>query len=77
MRRFAVDIGFSLSRKAAALDAWIATDDVAVGDPWADTSIRLDERLDEGIELTYEIIEPRNRSYVVNGIAVGNGEPCG
>ena len=77
MRQFAVDIGFSLSRKAAALDAWIATDDVAVGDPWADTSIRLDERLDEGIELTYEIIEPRNRSYVVNGIAVGNGEPCG
>lgn len=77
MRQFAAEVGFSLSRKAAALDAWIATDDVAAIDARADTPIRLDERLDEGIELTYEIVEPRNHSYVVNGVAVGDGQPAG
>jgi len=74
MARFAADIGFSLSRKTATLDAWIATDAVDAVDDSAgiDTSIRLVERLDEGIELTYNLSEPRNHSYVANGVVVRN-----
>ena len=37
-----------------------------------DTTVRLIERSDEGIELTYNLSEPRNHSYVVNGIVVRN-----
>jgi ribonucleoside-diphosphate reductase alpha chain len=68
MHRFAAEIGFSLSRKAETLRESIVgheTSDV-------DTSIRLVERTDEGIELTYNLSEPRNHSYVVNGVVVRN-----
>jgi ribonucleoside-diphosphate reductase alpha chain len=68
LQRFASTIGFSLARKAATLrDAVInhETDDV-------DTSIRLVDRLDDGIELTYNLSEPRNHSYIVNGVVVRN-----
>ncbi len=37
-----------------------------------DTTVRLVERSDEGIELTYNLSEPRNHSYVVNGVVVRN-----
>jgi len=35
-------------------------------------SARLVERTDDGVELTYNLSEPRNHSYVVNGIVVRN-----
>ncbi len=68
MHRFAAEIGFSSSRKAAVLASAVVdheTYDV-------DTTIRLVERIDEGIELTYNLSEPRNHSYVVNGVVVRN-----
>ncbi len=68
MHRFAAEIGFSLSRKAAVLASAVVeheTHDI-------DTTIRLVERIDEGIELTYNLSEPRNHSYVVNGVVVRN-----
>ena len=68
--RFASHIGFSLSAKASALVT------VADGGPRGfydvDTGARLVERTDEGIELTYNLSEPRNHSYVVNGLVVRN-----
>ncbi len=36
------------------------------------TSAKLVERSDEGIELTYNLSEPRNHSYVADGIVVRN-----
>ena len=68
MHRFASAIGFSLSRKAGVLrEAIVGHETYDV-----DTSIRLVDRLDEGIELTYNLSEPRNHSYVVNGVVVRN-----
>jgi ribonucleoside-diphosphate reductase alpha chain len=68
MHRFAAEIGFSLSRKAHVLSDAVVdhrTDD-------ADTSIRLVDRIDEGVELTFNLSEPRNHSYVVDGVVVRN-----
>ena len=68
MHRFAAEIGFSLSRKSNTLrDAIVGHEVYDV-----DTSVRLVERSDEGIELTYNLSEPRNHSYVVNGVVVRN-----
>jgi ribonucleoside-diphosphate reductase alpha chain len=68
MHRFAAEIGFSLSRKSERLrDAIVGHEVYDV-----DTSIRLVERSDEGVELTYNLSEPRNHSYVVNGVVVRN-----
>ncbi|HSP30113.1 MAG TPA: ribonucleoside-diphosphate reductase, partial [Ilumatobacteraceae bacterium] len=68
MHRFAAEIGFSLSRKSDLLrEAVVGHEMYAV-----DTSIRLVDRTDEGVELTYNLSEPRNHSYVVNGIVVRN-----
>ena len=68
MHRFAAEIGFSLSRKSDRLrDAIVGHEVYDV-----DTSIRLVDRSDEGIELTYNLSEPRNHSYVVNGVVVRN-----
>ncbi len=68
LHRFASEIGFSLSRKATTLRTAVIGHDVYD----VDTSIRLVERSDEGIELTYNLSEPRNHSYVVNGVVVRN-----
>jgi ribonucleoside-diphosphate reductase alpha chain len=68
LARFASEIGFQLSRKAETLTAIIA--DTKLYD--IDSTIRLIERSDEGIELTYNLSEPRNHSYVANGIVVRN-----
>ncbi len=68
MHRFAAEIGFSLSRKSNTLrDAVVGHEVYDV-----DTSIHLVERSDEGVELTYNLSEPRNHSYVVNGVVVRN-----
>jgi ribonucleoside-diphosphate reductase alpha chain len=68
VERFAAEIGFGLSRKAALL-----AEVVASRTPYAvDTTVRLVDRTDEGIELTYNLKEPRNHSYVANGVIVRN-----
>ncbi|HUC36908.1 MAG TPA: LAGLIDADG family homing endonuclease [Acidimicrobiales bacterium] len=67
---FAEHIGFSLSRKAALLR------DVIVESPRGPYSARRTahvlERTNEGVELTYNLAEPRNHSYVVDGFVVRN-----
>ena len=68
MHRFAAEIGFSLSRKSDLLRAAVT----GHGTYAVDTSIRLVDRTDEGVELTYNLSERRNHSYVVNGIVVRN-----
>ncbi|HEV2360598.1 MAG TPA: LAGLIDADG family homing endonuclease, partial [Acidimicrobiales bacterium] len=67
---FANHIGFSLSRKAALLREAI-TERV---DGFYDVrrTARLVERVDDGVELTYNLSEPRNHSYVVDGFVVRN-----
>ncbi|HXY45388.1 MAG TPA: LAGLIDADG family homing endonuclease, partial [Acidimicrobiales bacterium] len=67
IRRFAAEIGFSLSRKSALLD-----EVVSHGFYDVDSTVRLAERTPEGRELTYNLSEPRNHSYVVNGVIVRN-----
>jgi len=65
---FAAEIGFRLSRKAGLL-----ADAVRGRKPYrTDRTIRLVERSDEGVELTYNLSEPRNHSYVANGVVVRN-----
>jgi ribonucleoside-diphosphate reductase alpha chain len=68
MHRFAAEIGFSLSRKSDSLREAVVDHEVYA----VDTSIRLVDRTDDGIELTYNLSEPRNHSYVVNGVVVRN-----
>jgi ribonucleoside-diphosphate reductase alpha chain len=68
--RFAAEIGFELSAKAARLREVLAS---RVRGPYAvDTTARLVARTDEGVELTYNLSEPRNHSYVANGMVVRN-----
>jgi ribonucleoside-diphosphate reductase alpha chain len=66
--RFAAEIGFSLAAKAQVL-AEIVASRTAYD---VDTTACLVERSDEGIELTYNLSEPRNHSYVANGVVVRN-----
>ena len=68
MQRFAAEIGFSLSRKSDLLREAVTGHEVYA----VDTSIRLVDRTDEGVELTYNLSEPRNHSYLVNGVVVRN-----
>ena len=68
--RFAAEIGFSLSRKAARLSELIEA--MVDGSYDVDRTARLVERITEGRELTYNLSEPRNHSYVVNGVVVRN-----
>ncbi|MHB8795962.1 MAG: vitamin B12-dependent ribonucleotide reductase [Candidatus Nanopelagicales bacterium] len=66
--RFVSRIGFGLTRKMA-----VAQDIVATRTPYStDATVRLVERTDEGIELTYNLSEPRNHSYLANGMVVRN-----
>ncbi|MHB1138749.1 MAG: LAGLIDADG family homing endonuclease, partial [Microthrixaceae bacterium] len=67
---FADEIGFSVPHKAVTLFDVVTT--------WAKGPYRtkawttLSERIDDGVELTYNLSEPRNHSYVVNGLVVSN-----
>ena len=70
LERFAGSIGFTLSRKQALLRSLVAERTTGFYD--VDTTVRLVERSDEGIELTYNLSEPRNHSYIVNGVVVRN-----
>ncbi len=68
--RFAAEVGFGLSRKADLMrTAAFARRRAPYG---VDTTVRLVERTDEGVELTYNLSEPRNHSYVANGLVVRN-----
>ena len=67
--RYAQHVGFSLSRKRALL-AQLTTDEHGFYD--VRRTARLVERTDEGVELTFNLSEPRNHSYVVDGIVVRN-----
>ena len=70
IERFAAYVGFSLSRKAALLS------EAVTGRPRAPyrarTTAHLLERTNDGVELTYNLAEPRNHSYVVDGVVVRN-----
>jgi ribonucleoside-diphosphate reductase alpha chain len=68
--RFAEHIGFSLSRKAALLRSAVV--DAPKGPYTARTTAHLLERTNDGVELTYNLSEPRNHSYVVDGVVVRN-----
>ncbi|MGP0032214.1 MAG: LAGLIDADG family homing endonuclease [Acidimicrobiales bacterium] len=68
--RFAQHIGFSLSRKSALLRSAVV--DAPEGPYTARTTAHLLERTNDGVELTYNLSEPRNHSYVVNGVVVRN-----
>ncbi|HEY1830461.1 MAG TPA: LAGLIDADG family homing endonuclease [Acidimicrobiales bacterium] len=68
--RFAEHIGFSLSRKAGLLRSAVV--DAPKGPYITRTTARLLERTNDGVELTYNLSEPRNHSYVVDGVVVRN-----
>ncbi len=67
---YAQHIGFSLSRKQALLLE--AAFEGPEGFYNVRRTARLVERSDDGVELTYNLSEPRNHSYVVDGIVVRN-----
>ena len=66
--RYAAHIGFELSAKATKLGDVVAT----TGFYSTDTTTRLRSRVDAGVELTYNLSEPRNHSYIVDGFVVSN-----
>ncbi len=70
LERFAANVDFTLSGKRRALRRIAPGRVEGLSD--ADTTVSLVERSDEGIELTYNLSEPRNHSYVVNGVVVRN-----
>src|SRR5215469_16724311 len=67
LRRFADAIGFSLHSKAERLASILGREQYKT-----DASPRLVEKTSDGVELTYNLSEPRNHSYVVNGLVVAN-----
>ena len=67
---FAQHIGFSLNRKAGLLRSLVVE---APRAPYlARRTAHLLERTNDGVELTYNLSEPRNHSYMVNGVVVRN-----
>ena len=68
--RFAQHVGFGLSSKQARLDEVFASRKKQPYD--VKTSTRMVSRVDEPAEVTYNLHEPRNNSYVVNGLVVKN-----
>jgi ribonucleoside-diphosphate reductase alpha chain len=67
MAEYARLIGFSLPAKAGALTTMLENGQYEV-----DTTVRLIDLVEDGLELTYNLTEPRNHSYVVNGLVVAN-----
>ena len=68
LERFADAIGFSTPRKQAALEAMLAESTryrTKVG-------VRLVAREDDGQEVVYDLTEPINHSYIVDGVLVSN-----
>src|SRR4051794_30397987 len=69
IRWFQAAVGFSLSLKAEKLDRLIREHGFYEIDR---RTTSLVSRVDDGVELTYNLSEPRNHSYVVNGVVVRN-----
>ncbi|MDQ1392275.1 MAG: ribonucleoside-diphosphate reductase alpha chain, partial [Acidimicrobiaceae bacterium] len=67
---FARHIDFSIPRKADALRRLVS--ERVRGFYQTDTNAHLVDRVDDGVETTYNLCEPRNHSYVVNGLVVRN-----
>ena len=68
LERFADAIGFSTPRKQAALEAMLAESTryrTKVG-------VHLIAREDDGQEVVYDLTEPINHSYIVDGVLVSN-----
>jgi ribonucleoside-diphosphate reductase alpha chain len=61
-------IGFSLPGKQAKLSRIVTT----TGSYDVDRTVRLVSRESQGFELTYNLTEPRNHSYIVGGTVVAN-----
>jgi len=70
IQAFARHIGFSLTRKQAWLSEIVHGGERGFSD--VRRTARLVERTEEGIELTYNLSEPRNHSYIVDGFVVRN-----
>ena len=70
MMTFAQDIGFSLPSKAYKLEQLMAGR--ARGFYKNDGCTKLRESVEDGFEMTYNLSEPRNHSYIVNGLVVRN-----
>ena len=66
--RFAQHIDFGLGSKAAKLAHLLATHRLNE----ADETVKLRERVEDGVELTFNLTEPRNHSYIANGTIVAN-----
>ncbi len=66
--RFAEHVGFSLGSKQATLEHLLATHRLYE----TKETVHLVERADDGVTLTYNLSEPRNHSYIVNGTIVRN-----
>jgi ribonucleoside-diphosphate reductase alpha chain len=66
--RFADHIGFSLLSKQAKLEHLLASHRQYE----TKETVHLVERTDDGVALTYNLSEPRNHSYIVNGTIVRN-----
>src|ERR1700674_2433298 len=67
MSRFAEVIDFSLRSKRERLAAMMKFEKYKT-----DGTARLLDRISDGVEVTYNLTEPRNHSYVVNGLVVAN-----
>jgi ribonucleoside-diphosphate reductase alpha chain len=67
---FAARVGFSLPSKADALQKLVS--ERVRGFYATSTAAHLVDRTDDGFELTYNLSEPRNHSYIVNGLVVRN-----
>jgi ribonucleoside-diphosphate reductase alpha chain len=65
---FASAVGFDHPEKAARLAGWLAANRFYRTDQ---TAVLVDRRFD-GIETTYNLSEPRNHSYIANGVVVRN-----
>ena len=70
MLSFAQEIGFSLPSKASKLEQVISGRARAFNK--SDGCTRLRGMVEDGFELTYNLSEPRNHSYIVNGLVVRN-----
>ncbi len=68
LRDFAILVGFSIEAKIQRLHHVI--DCHRIYD--VDETVRLNSRTSQGFETTYNLTEPRNHSYIVNGVVVAN-----
>ena len=68
IERFAAAIGFSLQSKAEKIAILLSEHTFYA----TKMPVQLVERTEDGVELTYNLSEPRNHSYIVNGLVVRN-----